>query len=165
MKIICCLTICFLLLGCRHEVIPIEPEKPALYDAQFIFLMGQPIGTDDVHYVTLESRSYKLNADSTFVKNAAYRDPVHFTNPEGYDMLDSINHFQRKGYAMGSKKWFSVQVGYFNFDLPIGERNYRTQIFELDSTWVFCNEPEDFTEVFVWPDDTLRYLKTMDEFW
>jgi hypothetical protein len=164
MKIFRAVFFLFVLMGCRHEPLVVEEEGPPLYDQQFIFLMSQPIGTNDVYWVTLESRSYKANADSTFVRNATYRDPDHFSNPEGFDMLDSINHFHRPGYSIGSKKWFSVQVSYFNLDLPIGEQNYRTQIFELDSNWVFCNEPEDFTEKFVWPIDTLRYIKTFDEF-
>jgi hypothetical protein len=51
-----------------------------------------------------------------------------------------------------------------DYDLPIGSQNYRAQVFALDTSWVTCYAPEDFTEVFVWPDDTLRYVKTFDQF-
>jgi hypothetical protein len=151
----------FILVGCRH--VP-EDIPPPLYDMNFYFVSKVPIGSGDVHGVKLESRVYKKNADSTFIYEVQYSDPLHFNVPEYLALYDSIFHRSKPNCSLESKKWFSVQVKYFDFELPIGTQNYRTQVFALDTSWVTCYAPEDFTEVFVWPDDTLRYIKIFDQF-
>jgi hypothetical protein len=164
MKIFRAVFFLFVLMGCRHEPIePIVPEDPT-YTMRFVFVNRSNSGFGDVHAVKLISRSYKVNADSSFVYMTTYADPDSFDPPPGTELKDSIVHFSKNNYSPGSKKWFSVQVQFYDFGLPFGQTHYRTQIFELDSNWVFCNEPEDFTEKFVWPEDTLRYIKTFDEF-
>jgi hypothetical protein len=150
-----------LLAACRH--VP-EDIPPPLYDMNFYFVSKVPIGSDDVHGVKLESKVYKKNADSTSIYWGQYSDPLHFDVPEYLELKDSIFHRSKPNCSIESKKWFSVLVQYFNFNLPIGSQNYRTQVFALDTSWVTCYTPEDFTETFVWPDDTLRYIKTFDQF-
>ncbi len=148
------------LVGCKH--VP-EEIQPAFYDMEFYFVSKVPIGTDHVHGVKLESRVYKQNADSTFIYEVQYSDPLHFNVPEYLALKDSIFHRSKSNCSIESKKWFSVQINYIDFTIQ-GNQSYRTQVFALDASWVTCYVPEDFTETFVWPDDTLRYIKTFDQF-
>ena len=147
-------------LGCKHDPdIVLATEE--LYDIKFVFVNHDPNGFGEVNAINLESWAYKQNSDSTFISSTTYSDPEKFPNVGGPELSDSIVHRIVSNCSIGSKKAYLVQIKYFDWSTGSGH-NYRTQVFSLDTVWTYCNEPNDFTEKFVWPDDTLRYVKTVD---
>jgi hypothetical protein len=149
--------------GCRHE--PILPEPGPCdggYELKYYFERG---GDTNLKVVVLTVTSYNSRVDSSYQVAEAYADSLSFPDAnqfltETIDQPFSLSHHFNCFYP-GSTKYMKVDIRLTHPDSAPDV--YRRMEFILsDTNWVKMYEPEDFTETFVWPEDTNRYIKITD---
>lgn len=156
MQLACMLTI-LLAMACRHETLvePIVDTCPGGYPLVFGFVNQ---GDTTVKLIDLETKCWRANVDSSYIYYTQYES----TDCDPDDLVplqDSLVHRYYSCATPGSYKWMWVKVAQREPDCSI----IRVTEWELNtSDWVYMYEPEDFTEYFRWPEDTLRYIKVCD---
>ncbi len=146
-----------LAMACKHETLvePIVDTCPDGYPLRFGFVNH---GDTTIKKIDLESKCWRANVDSSAIVYRQY-ESLEFDPDDQFPLTDSLIHLQFSCATPGSWKWMWVKIIQKN---PDGT-HIRISIWELDTTnWVYMYEPEDFTEIFHWPEDTLRYIKTYD---
>ncbi|MFM9986913.1 MAG: hypothetical protein ACKVOK_16855 [Flavobacteriales bacterium] len=144
-----------LALSCRHDPEIVIDPCPGGYPLIFGFVNQ---GDTTVTLIDLESKCYRANVDSSNIFYRQY-ESLEFDPDDRFPLQDSIIHKQFPCATPSSFKWMWVKIVQREQD----GSTIRITNWELDTAnWVYMYEPEDFTEIFHWPEDTLRYIKTYD---
>ncbi|MFM9985214.1 MAG: hypothetical protein ACKVOK_08285 [Flavobacteriales bacterium] len=147
-----------LCLSCRHDTLvepPLPDPCPNGFEQIFGFINH---GDTTVKIVDLDSKTYHVNTNLSHYDYTQYRSIQMYPDAQ-YPLSDSLIHRSYDCVEPDSYKWMLVKITQKN---PDGA-HIRISTWELDTTdWVYMYEPEDFTEFFHWPEDTLRYIKTDD---
>jgi hypothetical protein len=149
--------------GCRHE--PILPETGPCdggYELKYYFERG---GDTNLKVVVLTVTSYNSRVDSSYQVAEAYSDSLMFSVAPNFltetiDQPFSLSHHFNCFYP-GSTKFMKVDLRMSHPDSASNVRR-RMEFILSDTNWVKMYEPEDFTETFIWPEDTNRYIKITD---
>jgi hypothetical protein len=149
--------------GCRHE--PILPEPGPCdggHELRYYFETG---GDTNLTVVVLTVTSYNSRVDSSYQVAEAYSDSLMFSVAPNFltetiDQPFSLSHHFNCFYP-GSTKFMKVDLRMSHPDSASNVRR-RMEFILSDTNWVKMFEPEDFTETFVWPEDTNRYIKITD---
>ena len=149
--------------GCRQE--PILPE-PGPCDGgnelNYIFRRG---GDTNIRGLIITVTSYNSRVDSSYQVMQGYGDSI--ANPMADLYIEEyINQpFFVNGafncFYPGSTKFMKVDLRLSHPDSASNVRR-RMEFILSDTNWVKMFEPEDFTETFIWPEDTNRYIKITD---
>ena len=149
--------------GCRHE--PILPEPGPCDGGSELKYYFERGGDTNLKVVVLTVTSYNSRVDSSYQVAEAYADSLSFPDAnqfltETIDQPFSLSHHFNCFYP-GSTKYMKVDIRLTHPDSAPDV--YRRMEFILsDTNWVKMYEPEDFTETFIWPEDTNRYIKITD---
>ena len=149
--------------GCRHE--PILPE-PGPCDGgnelNYIFRRG---GDTNIKGLILTVTTYNSRVDSSYQVMQGYADSIEVPSASMYirEVINqpfSLSHHFNCFYP-GSTKYMKLDIRLTHPDsAPDVVR--RMEFILSDTNWVKMFEPEDFTETFIWPEDTNRYIKITD---
>jgi hypothetical protein len=150
-------------LGCRHE--PILPEPGPCddgYELNYVFRRG---GDTNIKGLILTVTTYNSRVDSSYQVMQGYADSIEVPSATMYirEVIKQPFYFERafNCFYAGSTKFMKVDVRLTHPDsAPDVVR--RMEFILSDTNWVKMFEPEDFTETFVWPEDTNRYIKITD---
>lgn len=150
------------LLGCKHETL-IEPGPcDAGYSLKYYFVYD---GDTLVRSVTITVSSYNARVDSSYEAYRVYQDSINPTGGIAF-LSETIDHSYYSEnwfncFTPGSTKWMKIDI---RLSHPDSAANviHRMEFVLSDTNWVKMYEPEDFTEIFTWPEDTNRYIKVTD---
>lgn len=150
-------------VGCKHE--PILPEPGPCdggYPLKYYFERG---GDTNLKVVVITVTSYNSRVDSSYQVAEAYSDSLMFSVAPNF-LTETIDQsFYLDGafncFYPGSTKYMKVDLR-MNHPDSSPDVFRRMEFILSDTNWVKMFEPEDFTETFVWPEDTNRYIKITD---
>ena len=146
------------IVGCRQEPIVIETVTETCEGGYPLIFGYVNLGDTTVKKIDLEAKCYRINVDTSSIVYRQY-ESLEFDPDDQFPLSDSLIHLQYPCATPGSWKWMFVRIIQKN---PDGT-HIRITTWELSTTdWVYMYEPEDFTEIFHWPDDTIRYTKVYD---
>jgi hypothetical protein len=151
------------IVGCKHE--PILPEPGPCdggHELKYYFERG---GDTNLKLLILTVTSYNSRVDSSYQVAQAYGDSIQFPDASKF-LTETIDQsFYVDGafncFYPGSTKFMKVDLRLAHPDSASNVR-HRMEFILTDTNWVKMFDPEDFTETFVWPEDTNRYVKITD---